>query len=62
MRRVGVSFTEAQKEQIRVLDMTGRKAEAQEIVDAGIISLNNFLADDELEDRPALVQGGITLE
>ena len=36
--------------------------EAQEIVDAGIISLNNFLADDELEGRPALVQGGITLE
>ena len=32
LRRVGVSFTEAQKEQIRVLDMTGRKAEAQEII------------------------------
>jgi|TARA_A100001515_G_C4482559_1_gene180575 hypothetical protein len=38
------------------------KAEAQEIVDAGIISLNNFLADDELEGRPALVQEDITLE
>ena len=32
LRRVGVSFTEAQKEQIRVLDMTGRKQEAQEII------------------------------
>ena len=38
------------------------REEAQEIVDAVIISLNNFLADDEHEGRPALVQEDITLE
>ena len=38
------------------------KAEAQEIVDAGITELNNYMADDKLEGRPALVQGAITLE
>ena len=32
MRRVGVSFTEQQKEIIKVLSMTGRKAEAQRII------------------------------
>ena len=32
LRRVGVSFTEDQKELIKVLDMTGRKAEAQKII------------------------------
>jgi len=32
MRRVGVSFTEAQKEVIKVLSMTGQKAEAQRII------------------------------
>ena len=32
LRRVGVSFTEAQKEQIKVLDLTGRRVEAQEII------------------------------
>ena len=38
------------------------KAEAQELVNAGIITLNNFLADDELDGRPAIEQGAITLE
>jgi len=32
LRRVGVSFTDAQKEMIKVLTMTGRKAEAQRII------------------------------
>ena len=32
LRRVGVSFTDSQKEVIKVLSMTGRKAEAQEII------------------------------
>ena len=32
LRRVGVSFTESQKEVIKVLSMTGRKAEAQDII------------------------------
>jgi hypothetical protein len=32
LRRVGVSFTEAQKEMIKVLVMTGKKAEAQRII------------------------------
>ena len=32
LRRVGVSFTESQKEQIRVLSMTGEKTKAQEII------------------------------
>ena len=32
LRRVGVSFTESQKEVIKVLAMTGRKAEAQDII------------------------------
>jgi len=32
LRRVGVSFTDAQKEMIQVLTMTGRKAEAQRII------------------------------
>ena len=32
LRRVGVSFTESQKEQIRVLSMTGQKTKAQEII------------------------------
>tara|TARA_Y100000593_G_scaffold40868_1_gene78596 strand:- start:175 stop:462 length:288 start_codon:yes stop_codon:yes gene_type:complete len=37
------------------------KAEAQEIVDAGIIELNNLMAD---EDKPSgrVIEGGITLE
>ena len=38
------------------------KAEAQEIVNAGIITYNNNLTDDTLPDRPAIVQGDITLE
>lgn len=38
------------------------KAEAQEIVNAGIIELNNLLKGDELEGRPALVQEDVTLE
>ena len=38
------------------------KTEAQELVNAGIITLNNFLADDELDGRPAIEQGAITLE
>ena len=37
------------------------KAEAQEIVDAGIITLNNFMADETLGGQTP-VQGGITLE
>ena len=32
LKRVGVSFSDEQKEMIRVLDMTGRKAQAQEII------------------------------
>ena len=32
LRRVGVSFTESQKEMIKVLVMTGKKAEAQRII------------------------------
>jgi hypothetical protein len=32
LRRVGVSFTDAQKEMIKVLTMTGKKAEAQRII------------------------------
>ena len=32
LRRVGVSFTDAQKEMIKVLVMTGKKAEAQRII------------------------------
>ena len=32
LRRVGVSFTDSQKEMIKVLTMTGRKAEAQRII------------------------------
>ena len=32
LRRVGVSFTDAQKEMIKVLVMTGKKAEAQKII------------------------------
>tara|TARA_R100001163_G_C5003264_1_gene151648 strand:+ start:485 stop:775 length:291 start_codon:yes stop_codon:yes gene_type:complete len=38
------------------------KAQAQELVNAGIITINNLLANDELEDRPAIVQEDITLE
>lgn len=38
------------------------KAEAQELVNAGIITINNFLADDTLDGRPAITQGAITLE
>ena len=37
------------------------KAEAQEIVDAGIISLNNYMADETLGGQTP-VQGAITLE
>ena len=37
------------------------KAEAQEIVDAGIIALNNFMADETLGGETP-VQGAITLE
>tara|TARA_X000001382_G_scaffold88633_2_gene63415 strand:- start:1827 stop:3818 length:1992 start_codon:yes stop_codon:yes gene_type:complete len=32
LRRVGVSFTESQKEQIKVLSLTGRQAEAQALI------------------------------
>ena len=38
------------------------KAQAQELVNAGIITINNLLADDTLEGRPAIVQEDITLE
>ena len=38
------------------------KAEAQAIVDAGITELNNYMADDNLEGRPAIIQEDITLE
>jgi hypothetical protein len=38
------------------------KAQAQELVNAGITTINNLLAGDELEGRPAIEQGGITLE
>ena len=38
------------------------KAQAQEIVNAAIITYNNNLTDDTLPDRPAIVQGDITLE
>ena len=38
------------------------KAEAQALVDSGIVTLNNFLADDTLDGRPAIVQEDITLE
>ena len=38
------------------------KAQAQELVNAGIITINNLLAGDELEGRPAIEQGAITLE
>ena len=38
------------------------KAEAQNIVDAGIITYNNNTTDNTLDDRPAIVQGDITLE
>ena len=37
------------------------KAEAQELVDAGIVTLNNFMADETLGGETP-VQGGITLE
>ena len=37
------------------------KAEAQEIVDAGIIALNNLMSDETLGGQTP-VQGGITLE
>ena len=37
------------------------KAEVQEIVDAGIITLNNFMADETLGGETP-VQGAITLE
>ena len=37
------------------------KAEAQELVNAGIITLNNFMADETLGGQTP-VQGGITLE
>ena len=37
------------------------KAEAQEIVDAGIITLNNLMSDEILGGQKP-VQGGITLE
>ena len=32
LRRVGVSFSESQKEQIKLLDLTGQKVKAQEII------------------------------
>ena len=32
LRRVGVSFTEEQKEQIKVLSLTGKQAEAQQLI------------------------------
>ena len=38
------------------------KEQAQELVNAGIITLNKFLEDDILDDRPAIEQGAITLE
>ena len=38
------------------------KAEAQNIVDAGIITYNNNTTDNTIDDRPAIVQGDITLE
>ena len=38
------------------------KAQAQEMVNAGVIAYNNNLTDDTLPDRPAIVQGDITLE
>ena len=38
------------------------KAEAQALVDSGVVTLNNFLADDTLDGRPAIVQEDITLE
>lgn len=38
------------------------KAEAQALVDSGIVTLNNLLADDTLDGRPAIVQEDITLE
>jgi len=38
------------------------KEQAQELVNAGIITLNKSLEDDTLDDRPAIEQGGITLE
>jgi len=38
------------------------KAEAQALVDSGIVTLNNLLADDTLDGRPAIIQEAITLE
>jgi hypothetical protein len=42
LKRVGVSFSDEQKEMIRVLDMTGRKAQAQEII---LKALNEQVGD-----------------
>lgn len=38
------------------------KEQAQELVNAGIITLNKSLEDDILDGRPAIEQGAITLE
>ena len=51
LRRVGVSFTESQKEQIRVLSMTGEKTKAQEII---IRALNEQVGGAGVQAAPGL--------